>query len=99
RDIKPHNLLLSLDKKTVKIADFGVAKMAAQAGEEITRVGTDVYAAPEHHPLNEESTSGALLTPSADIYSLAKTVYTLLSGHPPKRYSLRQITDLPPELA
>src|SRR5215467_910892 len=44
RDIKPHNLLLTADRKTVKIADFGVAKIAPQANEEITRVGTDVYA-------------------------------------------------------
>src|SRR5215470_9990659 len=66
RDIKPHNLLLTADRKTVKIADFGVAKIAPQANEEITRVGTDVYAPPEHHPLNSEALVGAMLTPSAD---------------------------------
>ena len=50
RDIKPQNLLLTADQHTVKIADFGVAKLEATDGA-ITRVGTDVYAAPEHHPL------------------------------------------------
>src|ERR687894_2077317 len=42
RDIKPQNLLLTADQHTVKIADFGVAKLGATDGA-ITRVGTDVY--------------------------------------------------------
>src|SRR2546423_3648011 len=50
RDIKPQNLLLTADRETVKIADFGIAKIEAFDGA-ITRVGTDIYAAPEHHPL------------------------------------------------
>src|SRR5215216_1988246 len=50
RDIKPQNLLFTADRRVVKIADFGVAKIEAGEGG-ITRVGTDVYAAPEHHPL------------------------------------------------
>jgi hypothetical protein len=35
------------------------------------------------------------LTPAADIYSLAKTTYTLLAGEPPRRFSQRAITELP----
>src|SRR5215813_1954044 len=50
RDIKPHNLLLTKDLKTVKIADFGVARIHA-AQTPITRVGTNIYAPPEHSPL------------------------------------------------
>ena len=50
RDIKPQNLLLTSDRKTVKIADFGVARFEATEGA-ITRVGTNIYAAPEHNPL------------------------------------------------
>src|ERR1044072_8822057 len=46
RDIKPQNLLLTADQETVKIADFGVAKLEAADGA-ITRVGTNIYAAPE----------------------------------------------------
>src|SRR5438132_4782537 len=83
RDIKPQNLLLTSDRQTVKIADFGVAKIEAADGA-ITRVGTNIYAAPEHNPLVQTSQlgTGALssehLTPAADIYSLAKTAYTLI---------------------
>ena len=50
RDIKPQNLLLTEDKELVKIADFGVARIDATEGA-ITRVGTNIYSAPEHNPL------------------------------------------------
>ena len=106
RDIKPQNLLLTADQRTLKIADFGVAKIEATEGA-ITRVGTEVYAAPEHHPL---ATTGPLdttsltrrvaqLTPAADIYSLAKTTYMLLTGESPRRFSQRTVTSLPEEFA
>ena len=103
RDIKPQNLLLTADHQTLKIADFGVAKIEASEGGTITRVGTDVYAAPEHHPLAQ---TGPLdpsvldhpkrtLTPAADVYSLAKTAYMLLTGEAPRRFSQKPIGELP----
>jgi serine/threonine protein kinase len=106
RDIKPQNLLLTADHETVKIADFGVAKLEAAEGA-ITRVGTNIYAAPEHNPLVQTSQldiglpSGAhsQLTPAADIYSLAKTAYTMICGVPPRAFAHRAITELPPPLA
>lgn len=102
RDIKPQNLLLTADGQTVKIADFGVAKIEATEGA-ITRVGTNVYAAPEHNPLVQTGqlehpsveTAQPHLTPAADIYSLAKTTYTILCGEAPRRFSHRQITEFP----
>lgn len=106
RDIKPQNILLTADQHTAKIADFGVAKIEAAEGA-ITRVGTEIYAAPEHHPhavtgpLDTASLSlrPATLTPAADIYSLAKTTYMLLTGEPPRRFSRRPVTELPAEFA
>lgn len=95
RDIKPSNLLLSADHQIVKIADFGVAKIAPAAGDP-TRVGTRVYAPPEHNPDGDDP-SGPL-TPSADIYSLAKTIYTVMVGHAPREFASRQITHLPERL-
>ncbi len=105
RDIKPQNLLLTADQHVVKIADFGVAKIEAAEGA-ITRVGTDIYAAPEHHPL---AVTGPLdtaslnrrvtqLTPAADVYSLAKTTYMLLTGEAPRAFSRRHIDSLPPTI-
>jgi serine/threonine protein kinase len=105
RDIKPQNLLLSADRQVVKIADFGVARLEATEGA-ITRVGTNIYAAPEHNPLVQTSQldTGALvasrgqLTPAADVYSLAKATYTLLAGEAPRRFAQRAITDFPPAI-
>lgn len=104
RDIKPQNLLLTSDQQTVKIADFGVAKIEAADGA-ITRVGTNIYAAPEHNPLvqtsqlDTKSLSSEHLTPAADIYSLAKTAYTLFGGMSPRKFAHEPITELPPHLA
>src|SRR5215210_5078879 len=102
RDIKPQNLLLTADQETVKIADFGVAKIEASEGA-ITRVGTNVYAAPEHNPLVQTgpldpallNAPREYLLPAADIYSLAKTTYALLTGDSPRRFSHYPITELP----
>ncbi|HKP69620.1 MAG TPA: serine/threonine protein kinase [Pyrinomonadaceae bacterium] len=97
RDIKPQNLLLTKDRETVKIADFGVARVH-QSDSPITRVGTNIYAPPEHSPLNFDENGHmtvATLTPAADIYSLAKSVYTLITGEAPRPYVNQPITDLP----
>ncbi|HEY2847532.1 MAG TPA: serine/threonine-protein kinase, partial [Pyrinomonadaceae bacterium] len=95
RDIKPQNLLLTADESTVKIADFGVARFSI-ADSPITRVGTNVYAPPEHSPLHVGQGNGAgKLTPASDIYSLAKTCYTLIIGEPPRAFSNSQITAMP----
>ena len=105
RDIKPQNLLLTEDKEIVKIADFGVARLDATEGA-ITRVGTNIYSAPEHNPLvqtGQLDTTGLRLpheqlSPAADIYSLAKTTYTLLAGVSPRRFAQHALTELPEQL-
>lgn len=102
RDIKPQNLLLTADKETVKIADFGVARLDATDGA-ITRVGTNIYSAPEHNPVihtGQLDTTGLKfphdhLTPAADIYSLAKTAYALIAGESPRRFAHHALTELP----
>ncbi|MGH9874994.1 MAG: protein kinase domain-containing protein [Pyrinomonadaceae bacterium] len=106
RDIKPQNLLLTADRQIVKIADFGVARLAANEGA-ITRVGTNIYAAPEHNPLVQTGSldleaiaaGGEHLTPAADIYSLAKTTYALLAGESPRRFAQHSIKEMPAAVA
>lgn len=98
RDIKPQNLLLTADRETVKIADFGVARFAENVAP-ITRVGTNLYAPPEHSPINQNASSDGKLTPASDIYSLAKTTYVLLTGKAPREFILRPITSLPEEFS
>jgi serine/threonine protein kinase len=99
RDIKPNNLLLSEDRRVVKIADFGVAKIATDDAGEITRVGTNVYAPPEHHPDSSTDALNQKLTPSADVYSLAKTIYTAMTGRAPRQFARSPIAELPEEIA
>jgi eukaryotic-like serine/threonine-protein kinase len=97
RDIKPQNLLLTKDGKVVKLCDFGVAKLNV-SDEPITRVGTNLYAPPEHSPAFIDTQGGlhlTELTPASDIYSLAKTAYVLLTGESPRKFSNQTITDLP----
>ncbi len=97
RDIKPQNLLLTDDRKIVKIADFGVARFT-QTDSPITRVGTNIYAPPEHSPMLSGET-GKLkfqkLTPAADIYSLAKSAYVLITNESPRFFANQPIIELP----
>ncbi|HUF04122.1 MAG TPA: serine/threonine protein kinase [Aridibacter sp.] len=97
RDIKPQNLLLNGDLDIVKIADFGVARMS-ESDAPITRVGTNIYAPPEHSPMIS-GTTGRLgfgeLTPAADVYSLAKTAYVLFTSESPRFFANRPIEALP----
>jgi tRNA A-37 threonylcarbamoyl transferase component Bud32 len=90
RDIKPENLLI--DKAgTVKIADFGIAKIIANAagaaaGEDDAHAGasaslpfgTPDYAAPEQRD------ASAITDHRADIYSLGVVLYEMLTGERPK---------------
>jgi len=97
RDIKPQNLLLTEDCQTVKIADFGVARVS-QSDSPITRVGTNMFAPPEHSPMNAGNTGTltlAKLTPAADIYSLAKSAYVLITCESPRFFSNQPIIELP----
>lgn len=78
RDVKPGNVLLGKDG-SLRLADFGIARTAQQlrtrATGEMTS-GTLLYISPEQL-LGEE------LDARSDLYSLAASVYELLSGAPP----------------
>ena len=81
RDIKPENILITATGE-VKVADFGLARVIAQAGEglNLTQVGitmgTPLYMSPEQ-------AEGKPLDQRSDIYSLGVTCYHLLAGRPP----------------
>ncbi len=78
RDIKPQNLLLSVDN-TVKLTDFGLARSHESRDITVTGffVGTPFYVAPEQ----VENSRGADVR--ADLYSLACVFFELLTGRVP----------------
>ncbi|MDW8239767.1 MAG: serine/threonine protein kinase [Acidobacteriota bacterium] len=97
RDIKPQNLLLDAQRRVVKISDFGIAKVLQDDQAEVTRgIGTETYAPPECFGF--EGPTGEL-TPAADVYGLAKTLYVMLSGEAPRQFFQQPITSLPSSLS
>ena len=90
RDLKPENIMYDPRTRTVKLLDFGIARDAEEPPEErLTRtgffVGTLQYVAPE-------ALSGQLVDGRADIYSLAKITYYMLTGrHPHDGRSPREL--------
>jgi serine/threonine protein kinase len=88
RDVKPGNLLLSEGDGTVKLADFGIAKLSSEESS-ITQIGsvlgTAAYLAPEQ-------AAGEEAGPAADLYGLGVVAYQLLAGRLP--YEAQSLTEL-----
>jgi len=80
RDIKPANILLGADG-SVKLTDFGLAKLCEQPTQEgITRAGT-ILGTPEY--MSPEQCRGQALDGRTDLYQLGATYHALLTGRPP----------------
>ena len=76
RDIKPANVMMNADD-TVKITDFGTAKILQYGGVQQTAVmGTPGYMSPEQ-------IKGKAIDGRSDIFSLGVMLYELLTGRKP----------------
>lgn len=78
RDVKPANLIIDVENQ-VHIADFGLARVEAEAGVTMTGdvVGTLRYMAPEQALANR-----IVVDHRVDIYSLGATLYEFLALRP-----------------
>ncbi|KAJ5919026.1 serine/threonine-protein kinase chk2 (cds1) [Penicillium verhagenii] len=79
RDIKPENILLADKKMTVKLGDFGLAKIIGEDSFTTTLCGTPCYVAPEIL----EDTRRRRYTKAVDVWSLGVVLYICLCGFPP----------------
>jgi eukaryotic-like serine/threonine-protein kinase len=105
RDIKPGNVMLvprpeNPDLYTVKVADFGIAKIVTEESGVTTTgliIGTPEYMSPEQ-------AEGRPIGPQSDIYSAGILFYEMLTGDVPFRAdtpmatAIKHIKDTPRQL-
>lgn len=81
RDLKPENIFLADERQvgvpfTVKVLDFGIAKIRddAQADRTNAPVGTATYMAPEQSTVEQD------VTPAADVWAIGLIAFFTLTG-------------------
>ena len=77
RDIKPANILFTVYRRPV-LADFGISAMSGPRDTPNELRGMSVPWAPP-----EQLVGSSNAEPATDVYSLAATVYAMLTGHSP----------------
>ena len=77
RDIKPANIMYELESDTVKVTDFGIARITDSSKTKTGMVlGTPSYMSPEQ-------LAGKKIQGSSDLFSLGVTLYQMTCGHLP----------------
>lgn len=79
RDIKPQNIMLLNDNKTIKVADFGIARFSNKGD---TKTMTDGAIGSVHY-ISPEQAKGEVVDNKTDIYSAGVVFYEMLTGRVP----------------
>ena len=88
RDIKPENILIAKNG-SLKIADFGLAKLLQPTQEQVSLTATRQVLGTRNYMAPEQIESPDVVDHRADLYSLGVVFYELLTGELPLgRFSL-----------
>ena len=79
RDLKPENIFLAVPRRmgatlTVKILDFGIAKIVEREAVATTAIGSPMWLAPEQ-------TERSPVAPATDVWALGLIVFYMLTGN------------------
>lgn len=81
RDLKPDNVIVLGNPRTVKLIDFGLAKLLdGTEGQRLTRTGEVVG---DPHYMSPEQAQGQILDARSDIYSFGCLMYEVFTGTQP----------------
>ncbi|MFI1167562.1 tetratricopeptide repeat protein [Streptomyces sp. NPDC020801] len=81
RDLKPANIM-RLPDGTVKICDFGIARLGHDIGFTARLTGTGIALGTPHY-MSPEQIGGTEVDQRSDLYSLGCVLYELATGAPP----------------
>ncbi|MEV5439332.1 tetratricopeptide repeat protein [Streptomyces sp. NPDC052682] len=81
RDLKPANIVRLADG-TVKICDFGIARLGHDIGFTARLTGTGIAMGTPHY-MSPEQISGDGVDPRSDLYSFGCVLYEIATGVPP----------------
>jgi tRNA A-37 threonylcarbamoyl transferase component Bud32 len=85
RDLKPENLFVTRGrngKETVKVLDYGVAKLVGDAGGDLSTRSGQVLGTPSYMP-PEQAADAATVDRGVDIYALGVVLFEALCGTRP----------------
>jgi serine/threonine protein kinase/tetratricopeptide (TPR) repeat protein len=81
RDIKPDNIMIESDHAIV--ADFGIAKAVASAGDATALTGTGMSVGTPAYMSPEQAAGDREVDGRSDLYSLGCVLFEMLAGQPP----------------